>query len=77
MNNYLTGIEGMPKLLFCEGDPMANFKRNLYADAFKEYCQNNDVTYIAIESGYNKVIDKQQFISNMAAARAEKAKEQI
>ena len=77
MNNYLTGIEGMPELLFCEGDPMANFKRNLYADAFKEYCQNNDVTYIAIEAGYHQVIDKQQFIANMAAALAEKAKEQI
>lgn len=77
MNNYLTGIEGMPKLLLCEDDPMASFKRNLYEDAFEKYCQKHEQTFAAIEAGYHQVIDKEQFIANMAAALAEKAKEAI
>lgn len=77
MNNYLTGIEGMPKLLFCDEDPMVNFRRNLYADAFKKYCQEHEKTYAAIEAGYLQVIDKKQFIANMAAALADKAKEKV
>ncbi|MCI7814307.1 MAG: CFI-box-CTERM domain-containing protein [Lachnospiraceae bacterium] len=77
MNNYLTGIEGMPRLLLNEDDPMASFKRNLYEDAFEQYCKRHEQTFAAIEAGYHQVIDKEQFIANMAAALADKAKEAI
>ncbi len=68
MNYYLTGIEGMPKLLECCEDPLPNFKRNLYPDHFQKLYQMNVQTFDAIENGYNSVIDKDQFLKNMAAA---------
>ncbi len=77
MNNYLTGIEGMPRLLFDEEDPMATFRRNMYEKSFRKYCQKHRETYAAIEAGYQQVIDKNQFIANMAAALADKAKEKV
>ncbi len=76
MNYYLTGIEGMPKLLECCGDPMQYFKRNLYPDRFHELYQQNVQTFDAIENGYNSVIDKDQFLLNMAGALVEYAKAQ-
>ena len=36
MNNYLTGIEGMPRLLDSCADPMPDFKRKVYAEAFQK-----------------------------------------
>lgn len=68
MNYYLTGIEGMPKLLECCEDSMQYFKRNLYADHFHKLYQMNVQTFDAIENGYNSVIDKEQFLKNMAGA---------
>ncbi len=73
MNYYLTGIEGMPKLLECCADPMRYFKKNLYSDAFLRFYQENVPTFDAIENGYNSVIDKEQFLENMAEAMAEHA----
>lgn len=77
MNFYLTGIEGMPKLLECCQAPMPYFKKNVYSDAFKEMYQTHVVTFDAIEEGYNTVIDKEQFLTNMADALADFAVKRI
>ncbi len=73
MNYYLTGIEGMPKLLECCEDPLPSFNRKSYPDAFARLYQMNFQTLDAIENGYNSVIDKEQFLKNMAAALVESA----
>lgn len=77
MNYYLTGIEGMPKLLDCCKNPMAQFKKNLYTDAFQKMYQENLITFDAIENGYNSVIDNEQFITNMANALTEYAAQKV
>lgn len=77
MNYYLTGIEGMPKLLECCEDPMPHFKRNLYTEHFQQLYQMNFQTFDAIEKGYNSVIDKDQFLTNMANALVEYAKSRM
>lgn len=68
MNYYLTAIEGMPKLLDCCEDPMPYFKRSAYPDAFHRMYQENFPALDALENGYNSVIDKEQFLINMANA---------
>lgn len=71
MNFYLTGIEGMPKLLdCCNDDPMKYFSKKTYADAFHRMYQEHVPTFDAIEQGYLTVIDKEQFLTNMADALA-------
>ncbi len=77
MNYYLTGIEGMPRLLECCEDPLEYFKRNLYPTQFQKWYQMNVPTFDAIENGYNSVIDKDQFLANMAGALVEYAKGRI
>ena len=77
MNYYLTGIEGMPKLLECCMDPLPYFKKKVYAEAFQRFYQQNLATFDAIENGYNSVIDKEQFTENMANALTEYAVEKI
>lgn len=75
MNYYLTAIEGMPKLLDCCAEPLPYFKKTVYPDAFKRlYCENTP-TFDAVENGYNMVIDKDQFLTNMANALSEHAAE--
>ncbi|MDO4523105.1 MAG: CFI-box-CTERM domain-containing protein [Eubacteriales bacterium] len=65
-NTYLTALHGMPKLLFCVEDPLASFKKKLYADGFQKYYESNLPTYEALETGYNNAVDKEQFLQNMA-----------
>lgn len=77
MNNYLTGIEGMPRLLDCCENPMPEFKKKVYADAFQKKFQQNVPTFDAIEAGYKQVIDKDQFLTNMAEALAGHAVEKV
>lgn len=77
MNYYLTGIEGMPKLLDCCEDPLSRFKKNIYASEFQSMYQQNFQTLDAIENGYNSVIDKEQFLINMADVLAEHAAELV
>lgn len=77
MNYYLTGIEGMPKLLDGCDNPLAYFKKKVYGDAFKRIYQQNIQTFDAIEKGYNSVIDKEQFITNMAEALVTHAVEKM
>lgn len=77
MNYYLTGIEGMPKLLDSCKDPMAAFKKKVYPSEFKRLYQENFETLDAIEKGYNSVMDNEQFITNMAEALVEHAAEKF
>lgn len=78
MNFYLTGIEGMPKLLdCCDGNPMPYFKKSTYSEAFQRMYQEHLQTFEAIEQGYNTVIDQETFITNMAEALVSYAVEQI
>lgn len=74
MNVYLTGIEGMPKLLdCCQGNLMKYFSKKAYADSFHRIYQEHVPTFDAIEQGYNTVVDKDQFLTNMAEALSEYA----
>lgn len=77
MNYYLTGIEGMPKLLESCQEPLIYFKKNVYPDAFKRMYQQHVETFDAIEQGYNSVIDKEQFLINMSQALTAYAVERI
>lgn len=78
MNYYLTGIEGMPKMLNCCGDdPLKYFKKQTYISSFQKMYQEHVATLDAIENGYNMVIDKEQFLTNMANALAEYAVEKM
>lgn len=77
MNYYLTGIEGMPKLLDSCKDPFQFFKKKIYPDAFKKMYQENFITLEAIENGFNMVIDKDTFLENMANALVTHAAEQV
>lgn len=72
MNFYLAGIEGMPKLLDCCGsDPMKYFNKKTYSESFERIYQEHLATFDAIEQGYHMVIDKDQFLTNMAEALAQ------
>lgn len=75
MNYYLTAIEGMPGLLDCCPEPLNIFTKKGYPDAFKRLYQQNFPTFEAIEHGYTSVIDKEQFITNMAEALVSRAVE--
>lgn len=77
MNFYTVGIEGMPRLLLDIEAPMENFKKNTYAGAFKKYYEKNLVVYEAIENGHASVIDKEQFLQNMADALVDAAGEKV
>ncbi|MCI5899125.1 MAG: hypothetical protein MRZ69_02100 [Lachnospiraceae bacterium] len=73
MNNYTTAFEGMPALLSDYEHVMAEFTRELYPDAFQKYCERHSQTLGAVENGYRQVIDKDQFLTNMAEELASSA----
>lgn len=73
MNNYTTAFEGMPALLEDCSNVMANFTRELYPNAFHSYCKQHSKTLMAVENGYKQVIDKEQFLTNMAEELASAA----
>lgn len=77
MNYYLTAIEGMPRLLDCTEDAAQNFKKKLYTEAFQRLYQEHLPTFDALEQGYQIVIDKEQYLTNMANALAEAAVQRI
>lgn len=66
MNFYTTAFQGMPALLAQEEDVMGQFSRDLYPAAFRRYCEKHKETLLAVENGYLQVIDKEQFLRNMA-----------
>jgi hypothetical protein len=73
MNYYLTAIDGMTKLLEPADQAVASFERRLYADAFLAMYQRHAETFDALEQGYQIVIDKDQYLTNMAEALAQEA----
>ncbi len=77
-NYYTTAIEGMPTLLdCCDGDVMNSFNRKKYVDSFKTAYQRYVNLFDAVETGYNTVIDKDQFLTNMAEALGDRAEEMV
>ena len=75
-SNYTIAFAGMPALLDEQEDVMETFTFERYPDSFKRYCNKHKATLKAVEDGYLQVIDKEQFLTNMAeelANSAEKA----
>lgn len=77
MSYYTEAIGGMPGLLLNMKEPMANFTKDMYVKAFHKYYQENQATLAALENGYNSVIDKEQYIENMANALGDAAVEDL
>lgn len=77
MSYYTEAIGGMPGLLLDMQEPMANFTKDLYEKAFQRYYHKNLATFEALENGYNSVIDKEQYIENMANALGDAAVEEM
>ncbi len=73
MNYYLTAIEGMPGMLDCAEGVLADFRKNRYKDAFQKIYLENQPVLEALEQGYLMVIDKDQYLTNMAEALADSA----
>lgn len=77
MSYYTTAIEGLPRMLLAVEDPIGSFKRKLYPDAFENYYKQHSPTLEALENGYQQVIDKEQYLSNMAEAVVSAAKDRL
>ena len=77
MNYYTTAIEGLPKMLFEMEKPLESFKRNVYPGEFEKYCERHQAVLEALENGYQMVIDKEQYLTNMAQAVAKEAKKNL
>lgn len=77
MNDYTTAFEGMKDLLENSPDAMKQFQRDRYPDAFHAYCKKHAATLSALERRYLQVIDKEQFLVNMAEELARSADEQL
>ena len=56
---------------------MENFTFERYPDSFKRYCNKHKATLKAVEDGYLQVIDKEQFLTNMAEELANSAEKRI
>ena len=65
-SNYTIAFAGMPALLDEQEHVMENFTFERYPDSFKRYCNKHKATLKAVEDGYLQVIDKEQFLTNMA-----------
>ena len=77
MSFYTTAIEGLPGMLLDVEDPIGNFKRKRYPTAFEAYYEQHLGTLEALENGYQQVIDKEQYLTNMAEAVAAGAEEAL
>lgn len=77
MSFYTTAIEGLPAMLLQVEDPIGNFKRKRYPTAFEAYYEQHLATLEALENGYQQVIDKEQYLTNMAEAVAVAAEESL
>ncbi len=77
-NDYLVALNGMSALLdCCDGQVMTYFNKKSYPDSFPVMYQKYVPVFDAIENEYDTVIDKDQFLSNMAKALTDHAKEQL
>ena len=72
-SNYTIAFAGMPALLDEQEHVMENFTFERYPDSFKRYCNKHKATLKAVEDGYLQVIDKEQFLTNMAEELANSA----
>ena len=77
MSFYVTAIQGLPLMLLQVENPIGNFKRKLYADAFRRYYEQHLPTMEAMENGYQQVVDKEQYITNMAEAIVQAAEGEL
>ncbi len=77
MSFYITAIEGLPKMLLEVENPIGNFKRKTFAGAFERYYEQHLSTMEALDKGYGEVIDKEQYLKNMAEAMAEAAEKEL
>lgn len=73
MNYYTLGVEGMPKLILDIEDPLGNFKKKLYPDAFKKYYESNLAIYEAIENYYLETKDQEGFLKELGSLISESA----
>ena len=76
-SNYTIAFAGMPALLDEQEHVMENFTFERYPDSFKRYCNKHKATLKAVEDGYLQVIDKEQFLTNMAEELANSAEKRI
>lgn len=77
MNQYLTAREGMRGLLGVMSNPMQNFKRNRYKDAFEDAYLKIVPVLDSVEELYRIVLEPDTMVEHMAAALTETAKEKI
>ena len=77
MNYYLTAIEGLPRILDSAGSVLGDFRKNRYKDAFQKLYLESQPVLEALEQGYLMVIDKDQYLTNMAEALAESASARV
>ena len=76
-SNYTIAFAGMPALLDENERVMEDFTFERYPNAFQRYCDKNKETLKAVEDGYRQVIDKEQFLINMAEELASTAEKMI
>ena len=76
-SNYTIAFAGMPALLDEQEHVMENFTFERYPDSFKRYCNKHKATLKAVDDGYLQVIDKEQFLTNMAEELATSAEKRI
>lgn len=67
-NTYLTALHGMEQILPPLERPLESFKKKTYSDYFNQYYETHVQTYTAVEEGYQRAVDKAQYIFNMAEA---------
>lgn len=67
-NTYLTALHGMEQIFPDLEKPMASFNRKDYPGFFARYYEDKLAVYEALEEGYDRSLDKEQYISNMADA---------
>ena len=77
MNDYLAALEGMPKLLSESLLSLDAFKKSKYSVKFQELYQRHLPVLDAMEREYVLVIDKDQFLANMAEALVAEAETRI
>ncbi len=73
MNDYETGMNGMRDALKDHEKLIRGFTRKQYADTFKDYYMSLLPAMDAIENLYQRVVDKDAMLTNMASGLAEEA----
>lgn len=74
-NTYLTALHGMESMFDDMDVLVGRFHKKYYKDAFAEFYEARFPVIKALEDGYCSAIDKEQYVSNMAGAVADKGAE--